>query len=65
VSPGNIDDSSGIPSEGGARPLTRKELRAREKSLRTESNSVVPEQAYETGHDLPATVHAPEPATAP
>jgi UPF0755 protein len=65
VSPANIDDSSGIPSEGGARPLTRKELRAREKSLHSESNSVVPEQAYETGPDFLPTVDVPVPAHEP
>lgn len=37
----------------GGRPLTRKELREQEKALRGESNDVVPEQAYETGHDDP------------
>ncbi len=65
MSPANIDDSSGIRSEGGARPLTRKELRAREKSLHSESNSVVPEQAYETGPDFLPTVDVPVPAPEP
>jgi UPF0755 protein len=61
VSPANIDDSSGIPNSGEARPLTRKELRAREKALHTQSNSVVPEQAYETGddYDVPAPAVTP------
>jgi len=61
VSPANIDDSSRSPDRGAGRPLTRKELRAREKSLQTESNSLVPEQAYETGEDFP--VAAPEPSS--
>jgi UPF0755 protein len=64
VSPANIDDSSGIPSEGGVRPLTRKELRAREKALQTQSSSVVPEQAYETGPDFLPTVDVPAPEPA-
>lgn len=59
MSPANNDDSSGIPNSGEARPLTRKELRAREKALRTESNGVVPEQAYETGEDYAAPAAAP------
>lgn len=51
MSPANIDDHSGSTSDGAARQLTRKELRALEKSLHTESNNVVPEQAYESGLD--------------
>ena len=62
MSPANIDHSSGGPDSGAARPLTRKELRAREKSLHTESNSLVPEQAYETGEDFPPTSPEPSPA---
>lgn len=67
MSPANIDDSSGNTSSGAARPLTRKEIRAREKSLHTEGNSVVPEQAYETGEDFPAATAAevPEPVIEP
>ncbi|WP_411373400.1 endolytic transglycosylase MltG [Arthrobacter sp. MPF02] len=57
MSPANIDD---VPGQGNARPLTRKELRAREKSLDTGSQGTVPEQAYETGHDVP-----PPPAEPP
>ncbi|HJV98090.1 MAG TPA: endolytic transglycosylase MltG [Arthrobacter sp.] len=53
MSPANIDDTSGPTSDGAARQLTRKELRALEKSLHTESNDVVPEQAYETANDYP------------
>jgi len=73
VSPANIDDTSGSTSDGAARQLTRKELRALEKSLHTEGNSVVPEQAYESGLDYlaegnghKAAVSAPpEPAAPP
>ncbi|WP_426995896.1 endolytic transglycosylase MltG [Pseudarthrobacter sp. N5] len=53
MSPVNSDDSSGDGSDGAGRPLTRKELRAREKAQAAENNSVVPEQAYQTGHDVP------------
>lgn len=73
MSPANIDDTSGTPGDGGARQLTRKEIRALEKSLHTESNNVVPEQAYETGFDYldegnghkPAVSAPPEPAAPP
>ena len=73
MSPANIDDTSGSTSDGAARQLTRKELRALEKSLQTESNNVVPEQAYETGLDYlvegnghkPAASAPPEPAAPP
>jgi len=60
VSPANIDDASGPFDGGTARPLTRKEIRAREKSLNTGGQDTVPEQAYETGHDVP-----PPPAEPP
>ncbi|MFD5278045.1 endolytic transglycosylase MltG [Pseudarthrobacter sp. NPDC058362] len=53
MSPANIDDASGSRAGGSGRPLTRKELRAREKSLETGKHGAVPEQAYETGHDIP------------
>jgi UPF0755 protein len=73
VSPANIDDHSGSTSDGAARQLTRKELRALEKSLHTESNNVVPEQAYESGLDYLAEGNGhkaaasapPEPAAPP
>ena len=51
--PANIDDASGALDPGAARPLTRKEIRAREKSLDTGAQGAVPEQAYETGQDVP------------
>ncbi|PNI09662.1 endolytic transglycosylase MltG [Arthrobacter sp. AFG7.2] len=53
MSPANIDDASSPLDAGAARPLTRKELRAREKTLNTGDHDVVPEQAYETGHNIP------------
>lgn len=65
MSPSNNDDASGATSNDGARPLTRKELRALEKH--TGSSDVVPEQAYETGPvaPAPAPVPAHEPMQAP
>ncbi|RAX45851.1 endolytic transglycosylase MltG [Arthrobacter sp. AQ5-06] len=63
MSPSNNDDASGATSNDGVRPLTRKELRALEKH--TGSSDVVPEQAYETGQDAPATAPVPEVAPAP
>ncbi|HEY8753855.1 MAG TPA: endolytic transglycosylase MltG, partial [Arthrobacter sp.] len=69
MSPSQNDDASVTTSTGGARPLTRRELRALEKHLA--GSNVVPEQAYETGQDLPTPAVAPaepahsEPAPAP
>ncbi|MHA7302966.1 endolytic transglycosylase MltG [Pseudarthrobacter sp. MDT1-22] len=63
MSPSNNDDASGATSNDGARPLTRKELRAREKH--TGSSDVVPEQAYETGQDAPVPAPAPVPEPQP
>jgi UPF0755 protein len=62
VSPANIDDATGPWDAGAARPLTRKELRAREKTT-TALQGTVPEQAYETGHEVPP-VPADPPAVA-
>jgi UPF0755 protein len=53
VSPVNNDDSSGRNFRGAGRALTRKEIRAREKSLTGDSGNLVPEQAYESGNDTP------------
>ncbi|MFN3924103.1 MAG: aminodeoxychorismate lyase, partial [Pseudarthrobacter sp.] len=53
MSPANIDDSSSPLDAGAGRPLTRKELREREKTLNAGGHDAVPEQAYETGHDIP------------
>jgi UPF0755 protein len=59
VSPVNSDDSSGDALSGAGRPLTRKEIRAREKFLATQGHSVIPPQAFETGQDLPTADPAP------
>lgn len=50
MSPVNSGESSGDEFSDSGRQLTRKEIRAREKSLGTEGNDVVPPQAFETGH---------------
>lgn len=55
MSPVNSDDSSGDAVGGSGRPLTRKEIRAREKSLLTQGHDVIPPQAFEIGQDSPAT----------
>jgi UPF0755 protein len=64
VSPVNNDDSSGRNFREAGRPLTRKEIRAREKALTAESGDVVPEQAYESGEDTEPEMpgHSPLPA---
>lgn len=62
--PANIDDASGALETGAARPLTRKEIRAREKSLDTGAQAAVPEQAYETGQDVPPPPAEPPAAAA-
>lgn len=59
MSPANIDDASGPLDAGAARPLTRKELRARQKTSDTGLQGAVPEQAYETGHDVPPPPSGP------
>ncbi|MDQ0923249.1 UPF0755 protein [Pseudarthrobacter sp. W1I19] len=64
MSPANIDDASGPLGAGGARPLTRKELRAREKTT-TALQGTVPEQAYETGHEVPPVPADPPAVAAP
>lgn len=63
MSPSNNDDASGATSHDGARPLTRKELRALEKH--TQDTNAVPEQAYQTGQDVPLPVQEPEAFDAP
>ncbi|MBT2554879.1 endolytic transglycosylase MltG [Arthrobacter sp. ISL-5] len=64
MSPVNNDDSSGRNFREAGRPLTRKEIRAREKALTAESGDVVPEQAYESGEDTAPEMpgHSPLPA---
>ena len=59
MSPVNSDDSSGDALSGAGRPLTRKEIRAREKLLATQGHSVIPPQAFETGRDVPTPDPAP------
>jgi UPF0755 protein len=59
VSPVNSDDSSGDALGGAGRPLTRKEIRAREKLLATQGHNVIPPQAFETGPDVPTPATAP------
>ncbi len=54
MSPVNNDDSPGDAFGDSGRPLTRKEIRAREKSLMTQGHEVIPPQAFETGQDAPA-----------
>lgn len=53
MSPVNSDDASGRNFRTAGRPLTRKEIRAREKSLTADSGDLVPEQAYESEDDVP------------
>lgn len=54
MSPVNRDDSSGEPFADARQPLTRKEIRAREKAVTAESGDAVPEQAYESGEEVHA-----------
>jgi UPF0755 protein len=63
VSPSNNDDASGAINQDGARPLTRKELRALEKH--TEDTNAVPEEAYRSGQDLPEPAGEPETVDSP
>lgn len=55
MSPVNSDDSSGEPFADAGRPLTRKEIRAREKAV---TGDAVPEQAYESGEEVHAAAGA-------
>ncbi|MGN7250264.1 MULTISPECIES: endolytic transglycosylase MltG [unclassified Arthrobacter] len=54
MSPVNSDDSSGDPFTDAGLPLTRKEIRAREKAV---TGDAVPEQAYESGDAVPEQAH--------
>lgn len=65
MSPANIDDTSGPVDPALGRPLTRKELRAREKSLNTGGHDAVPPQAYETGEVPPQPAAPPAASAAP
>lgn len=62
MSPVNSDDASGVASSGADRPLTRKEIRAREKLLATQGHDMIPPQAFETGEDTPTAAVPPAPA---
>jgi UPF0755 protein len=62
VSPVNSDDAAGVASGGADRPLTRKEIRAREKVLATQGLDVIPPQAFETGEGTPPTAAPQAPA---
>jgi UPF0755 protein len=62
VSPVNSDDTAGVASGGADRPLTRKELRAREKFLATQGHNLIPPQAFETGEGTPTAAVPPAPA---
>ncbi|KRE46075.1 hypothetical protein ASG92_11655 [Arthrobacter sp. Soil736] len=62
MSPVNNDDSSGRSFRDAGRPLTRKEIRAREKALTAESGDVVPEHAYESGEDSAPEMFGHRPA---
>lgn len=74
MSPVNSDDSFDDAVSGAGRPLTRKEIRAREKFLATQGHDVIPPQAFETGEKVPTAEptpsgagrpQAPEPVLAP
>ena len=58
MSPVNSDDPSGDAFGGAGRPLTRKEIRAQEKSQATQGHDVIPPQAFETGEDTPPAAPA-------
>ncbi|WP_144670505.1 endolytic transglycosylase MltG [Arthrobacter sp. U41] len=58
MSPVNSDDPSGDAFGGAGRPLTRKEIRAQEKSQVTQGHDVIPPQAFETGEDTPPDADA-------
>ncbi|MEN3345123.1 MAG: hypothetical protein V7635_1699 [Arthrobacter sp.] len=62
MSPVNSDDSSDVAFSGARGALTRKEIRTREKLLATQSQSVIPPQAFETGEE---TAPAAEPRPLP
>jgi UPF0755 protein len=65
VSPVNSDDSSDAAFSGAGGPLTRKEIRAREKLLATQGLNVIPPQAFETGEETPAASAAESRPLAP
>jgi UPF0755 protein len=60
VSPVNSDDSPGDAVGASGDPLTRKEIRAREKALMTQGHEVVPPEASEySGHGIHILDDAP------
>ena len=65
MSPVNSDDSSNAAFSGADGPLTRKEIRAREKLLATQGLNVIPPQAFETGEETPAASAAESRPLAP
>jgi UPF0755 protein len=65
VSPVNSDDSSDAAFSGAGGPLTRKEIRAREKLLATQGLNVIPPQAFETGEETPTASAAESRPLAP
>ena len=65
MSPVNSDDSFDDAFSGAGRPLTRKEIRAREKFLATQGHDVIPPQAFETGEKIPTAETAPSGAIHP
>lgn len=62
MSPVNNDPS--ISAAGGGMPLTRKELRARERFLSTQNHNVVPVPEATPGEDVQSAAGATEPDTA-
>ncbi|MGA8787386.1 MAG: aminodeoxychorismate lyase, partial [Paenarthrobacter sp.] len=58
MSPVNNDPSSG--TAGGGMPLTRKELRARERFLATQNHNVVPVPEATPGEGAASTDREPE-----
>lgn len=53
MSPVNSDDPSSGAFGGAGRPLTRKEIRAQEKSQATQGQDVIPPQAFQSAADTP------------
>ncbi|MGP4032079.1 endolytic transglycosylase MltG [Pseudarthrobacter sp. 1C304] len=53
MSPVNSDDPSSDAYGGAGRPLTRKEIRAQEKSQATQGQDVIPPQAFQSAADTP------------
>lgn len=58
MSPVNSDDSPGDAFGASGRPLTRKQIRAREKVLSTQGHDVIPPQAFQGGEHRPTARQA-------